>query len=177
MLRSIDIREKVRGIMQDIYAEYMVKRKPVIMMKVLFVLCVIMTVLNLMFCLISPFAVILVLAFFGLSFLVRRYSDIEYEYTLTNDVLDIDAVYQQFKRKRMKSIDLKQATVIAPIGHPALRLDGVKGYDYSSHEEGAARLGIAFKNPSSNRNEVVAFEPNETIREIMCRRYPNVFKT
>lgn len=162
--------------MQDIYIEHMVKRKNITAMSAMFYLCIFMASVNLFFCFFSPLAVILVLAFAGLAFFLRRYSQIEYEYILTNDSLDIEAIYHQEKRKRVYSMDLQNASVIAPLSDPALGRAGVKGMDYSSHEAAADRYGIMWKNPKANRDELIVIEPNEEMKEIMARRYPHVFK-
>lgn len=51
---------------------------------------------------------------YGAIFLIRRKS-IEYEYTLTNNELDIDRIFAQRSRKRITSVDLARIDYIRPI--------------------------------------------------------------
>ena len=49
---------------------------------------------------------IIVAVIYGAIFLMKK-TNIEYEYILTNSILDIDAIYSKSSRKRMESIDFK----------------------------------------------------------------------
>ena len=40
--------------------------------------------------------------------------DVEYEYTLLNHDLEIDAIYSKSKRKKLMTLDIQQAEIIAP---------------------------------------------------------------
>ena len=41
------------------------------------------------------------------AFFLKRKAYVEYEYVFTNGVIDIDAIYEQRKRKRLVSFDAK----------------------------------------------------------------------
>ena len=68
-------------------------------------------------------AAIVVAWFVGMMFYFFVYPKfyVEYEYTLVNHSLDIDAVYHKVKRKHLFSVDLREAEVIAPENSSALR--------------------------------------------------------
>ena len=77
--------------------------------------------------------------------------DVEYEYTLLNHDLEIDAIYSKSKRKKLMTLDIQQAEIIAPKN--SHRLDSVhadKTKDFSAGTgEGTyaiviPRSGIAF---------------------------------
>ena len=59
--------------------------------------------------------------------------DVEYEYTLLNHDLEIDAIYSKSKRKKLMTLDIQQAEIIAPKN--SHRLDSVhadKTKDFSA---------------------------------------------
>ena len=104
----------------DIFCEYMVKRKK---QKVDYVLqaILILVAIYLSFLAFAMMAVfksftLLVIAgiWFGAIYLIRR-KDLEYEYTLTNNILDIDRILAKKTRKRITSIDIAKVDFIRPI--------------------------------------------------------------
>ena len=59
--------------------------------------------------------------------------NVEYEYTLLNHDMDIDAIYNRQKRKRILSFDYQKAEIIAPRNSPRLNSINIeKTYDFSS---------------------------------------------
>lgn len=64
-------------------------------------------------------------------------ADLEYEYTLTDKEIDIDAIFSKQKRKSITTLDLTKLEIMAP--YDSNRLDGYKHRsdrteDYSSGE-------------------------------------------
>ena len=47
------------------------------------------------------------------AFFMKRKAYVEYEYVFTNGVIDIDAIYEQKKRKRLLSFDAKDMEILA----------------------------------------------------------------
>ena len=47
------------------------------------------------------------------AFFMKRKAYVEYEYVFTNGVIDIDAIYEQKKRKRLVSFDAKDMEILA----------------------------------------------------------------
>ena len=104
----------------DIYCEYMVKRKK---QKIDYVLEAVLVVIAIYFSLIAfammqlfkSFTLLVIAAiWYGAIYLIRR-KNIEYEYTLTNNILDIDRIFAQKSRKRITSIDIAKIDYIRPV--------------------------------------------------------------
>jgi len=49
----------------------------------------------------------------GAAFFMKKKAYVEYEYVLTNGVIDVDAIYEQKKRKRVLSFDAKDMELLA----------------------------------------------------------------
>ena len=104
----------------DIYCECLVKRKK---QKVDYILEAVLIVVAIYFSFIT-FAMmqffkgltLLVIAaiWYGIIYLIRR-KDIEYEYILTNNTLDIDRIFAKKSRKRITSIDIANVDYIRPV--------------------------------------------------------------
>ena len=103
----------------DIFCEYMVKRKKqkvdyvqeailiVVAMYLSFIAFAMMQVFK-------SFTLLVIAAiWYGAVYLIRR-KDIEYEYTLTNNILDIDRIFAKKTRKRITSIDIAKVDYIRP---------------------------------------------------------------
>lgn len=70
------------------------------------------------------FRLIFFVVFGGLAFLIYLYKDrliVEYDYTLTNDELDVSSVYNAKKRKYLTCIDLKNVVQCGPAQGPAFK--------------------------------------------------------
>lgn len=102
------------------FCEYMVKRKKNKMDYVLEGILVIVGIYVslLVFAMMSVLKsfTLLVIAgiWYGVVYLFGR-KNIEYEYTLTNNVLDIDRIFAKKSRKRVTSIDIAKVDYIRPI--------------------------------------------------------------
>ncbi len=103
----------------DIFCEYMVKRKK---QKVDYILEAILIVAAIYFSFIAfammplfkSFTLLVIAAiWYGAFYLIRR-KDIEYEYTLTNNILDIDRIFAKKTRKQITSIDIAKVDYIRP---------------------------------------------------------------
>ncbi|MBQ2425455.1 MAG: hypothetical protein II263_03000, partial [Lachnospiraceae bacterium] len=109
--------------MKDLFYEQMIKRKEVanpklIRIAVIVLIAFLMTIGALVFGFISVvIAVVLGVASF---FYIFPHSSMEYEYTLSNYDMDIDAIYNRSKRESIMSFDIRKAEMIAPKGSSKL---------------------------------------------------------
>jgi len=104
----------------DIFCEHIVKRKKQKVDRILEVIVILVALYLswLAFAMNSIFKTftLLVIAgiWYGAVYLIRR-KDIEYEYILTNNNLDIDRIFAKRTRRRITSIDLAKIDYIRPI--------------------------------------------------------------
>lgn len=104
----------------DIFCEYMVKRKKqkadILLEAVTILVAIYLSFLSFaMMALFKSFTLLVIAAiWYGAIYLIRR-KNIEYEYTLTNNILDIDRIFAQKSRKRITSIDVAKVDYIRPV--------------------------------------------------------------
>ena len=102
--------------MSDLYSELLVKKKQtakdMVVKYGLIVLTVIMAIGGL---LVNGLLLVPAVALGGASYLVIQKTDLEYEYLFVNGELDIDMIMSKSKRKRVKSIQLAEADLVAPL--------------------------------------------------------------
>ena len=84
---------------------------------------------------------------------------IAYEYIILNHDLQIDAIYNKAKRKRLNNFDIQGAEIIAPKGSPRLNsYKPDKVYDYSSGNPSAKTYAIMM--PMDQKNVCIYIEPD-----------------
>lgn len=129
--------------------EVMVRKKTPVVMKVGQYALTIVTVFLFLFSLIlGIFGLIFaVAAGVGAYFLSMR-SLIEYEYTYFDKELDVDVIYNMQKRKRLKTYDLTQLEVLAPIG--SYHLDSFKNRDVKARD-------FSTQKPENEKNVYVMY--------------------
>ncbi len=124
--------------MNDLYEEILIPRKsnPVdrIIVIALYVLCAFCLVLGLF--IYFPL-LIAAIALGVLSWYRSGRLHVEYEYAYTNGQIDIDAIYNAAKRKRLASYEAEQLLCLAPAGSVALANypRDAKVQDYTSGQE------------------------------------------
>lgn len=99
---------------------------------------------------------------------------IEYEYSLLNTDLDIDIIYNKAKRKRLMSLDLKNAEVIAP--RTSHRLDSyrsTKTLDYSAGD--TAKTPYCIMISIDQAMTAVLIQPDSTIISRLESFLPRTF--
>lgn len=110
----------------------------------------------------------------GCYFILPR-TDLEYEYLLVNGELDIDVIMSQAKRKRVKSINIPEADLIAPLN--SHRMDYYNGnqkmkvLDYSSGDAQHKRFAIITRD--GNEACKIIIEPDETFAQAMKNSAPS----
>ncbi len=110
----------------------------------------------------SLFPIILMVGGFG-AYVFSSRKNIEYEYSFTNTELDIDAIYNRSKRKRLFSTDLKDSPVIFKTSNTnySLKYETLKCIDYSTNTSSDNTYTII-----ANINNVahrIIIEPNERL--------------
>ena len=114
--------------------------------------------------------ILLVFGVLGLGVYLVSNMDVEYEYIITNDEMDIDKIIGRRKRKRLITIDLRSAEDFGP--YPAS--DDVKveatvhattGYENDAYYM-LAQHGVYGK-------VMLIFNPNEKTREAIMQEVPN----
>ena len=105
----------------DIYMEYIIKRKRGPRENIL-TLAIILSVPSLVFFAImlaltplAPFVIILIAAIIVLAYYLITRLNVEFEYIITNNELDIDKITAKKTRKRIITIDLKKIDIVAPV--------------------------------------------------------------
>ncbi len=150
----------------DIFCEHMVKHKktPKDNVTVIgsIVLGVILSAAVLLFLtrFIGAIAFLLVVGiWYGAAYLIRG-TDVEYEYILTNSMLDIDKIMSKKARKRVvKNLNFKEITGCAPTnGEQIPQEPGMKVFDYSGDITDKSVYYVDFnKNGEKTR---IYFQPN-----------------
>ena len=81
------------------------------------------------------FALVLLLGFLAHTFIFTRLN-VEFEYTVLNHDIDVDAIYSRAKRKRQLSFDIQKAELVCPNKSPrAASRKPEKIYDFSGGQD------------------------------------------
>lgn len=104
----------------DIFCEHLVKRKKnkvdYILETILILVAIYISFI--VFAMMSFFKsftlLVIAVIWYGVVYLIRR-KNIEYEYTLTNNILDIDRIFAKKTRKRITCIDVAKVDYIRPV--------------------------------------------------------------
>ena len=132
--------------MNDAVYEHLVVRKSTPKDKVIRIAIIFILAVALLFGMGSfgtiAFAVVLLLGFLAHTFIFTKLN-VEYEYTVLNHDIDVDAIYSRAKRKRQLSFDFQKAEIIAPASSPRVASrKPEKTYDFSSGEKNQKTYAI-----------------------------------
>lgn len=110
------------------------------------------------------------------TIIIVRNMDIEYEYTLVNNELQVDKIISKRNRRAANTFNFGRLEAMAPVGHSELSRFLNKNYkvlDYSSNNEGA-KVYSAYV---MCENEMVnlLFEPNDKMLAAIKYNNRNVF--
>ena len=155
---------------QDIYAEWLVKRKTPAWVPLAWILFVIALLGSILFTMMNQFGFIaFMLVIVAFYFIAQRFK-VEYEYIFVTNELSIDRILSQKSRKRMITISLSDVEKAVPFGSHDLDFiknnPTVKPVDYSSGDKSndAKKYAILF---SKGGQQVIYFEPNEHVLKCM----------
>lgn len=123
-------------------------------------------------------APLLVLAvMWGAMFLSSRLKK-EHEYALTNNIMDIDVIYNREKRKHVIEMDIKEANVIASIKDERHQDELTRGQKVINASDGNhTKETYAIMYPHEGQLVKILITPNEDMLKLMYKQAPNkVFK-
>ena len=157
--------------MNDALYEQLISRRPKaydIPVRVLVILVIVaVALLGMPFIGFLSFVVAVVLAAVAYYFIFPKLS-VEYEYIILNHDLQIDAIYNKSKRKRLQSLDIQGAEIIAPKGSPRLNsYKPDKTYDYTSGDPNGKAYAIMI--PMDQKNICICIEPDAKMIEHMSQ--------
>ena len=148
--------------MNDALYEQLISRRPKaydLPVRILVILVIVaVALLGMPFVGFLSFVIAVILAVVAYYFIFPKLN-VEYEYIILNHDLQIDAIYNKSKRKRLKSLDIQGAEIIAPKGSPRLnsyRPD--KTYDYTSGDPNGKAYAIMV--PMDQKNACIYIEPD-----------------
>ena len=153
--------------------EVMVKKKtPVGMKAAQYVLIALIVFLVLSSMVITVFGLLFAVAAGVAAYFLGLYSAVEYEYIYFDKELDEDVIYSMQKRKHLKTYDLTQLEVLAPVG--SYHLDSyknreVKVRDFSTHKAENEKNVYAMYLGGS---EKVIFEPTSELVKTIANIAP-----
>lgn len=146
--------------MSDLYSELLVKKeqtaKDVVTKYGLITLTVLFVVAGLF---ISTLLLIVAIALGVVSYFVIPKTDLEYEYLFVNGDMDIDMVMSKAKRKKVISLKLTEADLIAPLTSHRM--------DYYNANQKLKVLDYSSGNPEHKRFGVITRHGNETCKIII----------
>ena len=162
--------------MSDLYSELLVKKKQTgkdLAIKYgLIVLTVIMVLGGLV---LNALLLVPAIALGVACYFVIPKTDLEYEYLFVNGELDIDKIMAKSKRKRVKSLNLTEADLIAPLN--SHRMDYYNGnqkmkvLDYSSGNPDHKRFGIIIRDGGEACKVIV--EPDDAMANAIKNSAPS----
>ena len=116
----------------------------------------------------------IVLGIVSYYFIIPK-TDLEFEYLFVNGELDVDMIMSKTKRKRVKSIQLSDADIMAPLkSHRMDYYNGnsrLKTLDYSSGNQQHRRFAVIIK--SGGENCKIIIEPDEQMAQAIKNSAPS----
>ena len=162
--------------MSDLYSELLVKRERTIKDSIVKYGLIVLTVIAVIASLMSiPLRWIAAIALGIACYFVIPKTDVEYEYLFVNGEFDIDMVMAKSKRKRVKSFNLSEADLVAPLN--SHRMDyyngnqNMKVLDYSSGNPQHKRFGVITR--LDNATCKIILEPDEALAQAMKKTAPS----
>ena len=162
--------------MSDLYSELLVKRERTIKDSIIKYGLIVLTVIAVIASLIStPLIWIAAIALGIACYFVIPKTDVEYEYLFVNGEFDIDMVMAKSKRKRVKSFNLSEADLVAPLN--SHRMDyyngnqNMKVLDYSSGNPQHKRFGVITRLDNATCKFIL--EPDEALAQAMKKTAPS----
>ena len=162
--------------MSDLYSELLVKKEPTAKDSIVKYGMIVLTVLAVgagLF--ISPILLLVAVALGVASYFVIPRTDLEYEYLFVNGEFDIDMVMSKSKRKKIMSMNLSEADLVAPLdSHRMDYYNGnsrLKTLDYSSGNPEHKRFAIIMK--AGGENSRIIIEPDDEMAKAIKNTAPS----
>lgn len=166
-------------ISNDIFNEQLVKKEPnpKDMMKKVGIIFAAIVVLVLVFLMLPVILLpVILVEFFVVAFLLKR-TNVEYEYILTNNDLDIDKIYNKVSRKKGLNIDVKRFIIVAPVNKKEYEAELSKYdkvLDYSSGIVKENTYGVMYTQDGKRLKLII--EPNEKMLKAIRMYCPSAIK-
>ncbi len=162
--------------MSDLYSELLVKKESTAKDAVIKYGLIVLTVLAAFAgFFISPIVLIVAIALGVACYFVIPRTDLEYEYLFVNGEFDIDMVMAKSKRKKVMSMNLSEADLIAPLNsHKMDYYNGnsrMKTLDYSSGNSQHKRFAVIIK--AGGENSRIIIEPDEQMAQALKNSAPS----
>ena len=166
--------------MEDIFNEKLVKKLPdgkTTLIKILSgVAAIAIMTLGLMY---AGIASLLIIAAVGAGiFFLWQQLEVEFEYILTNDELDVDKIIARDRRKSLLVVSVKDFEVFAPVNetyqHEFEHANVVKTVDASSSAKSTKRWFAVF-NDGETRTMLI-FEPGKKMRAGIKQLIPRIYR-
>ncbi len=160
--------------MNDVYVEWLIKRKSTlsgILLRALSIVLIVGCVFVFLF--FGIIGLILEMIACYLAFFIFRMTSVEYEYIYLSGELGIDKVMGKSKRKKLARIDMSTVEVVAPVGHDELSEYKNKKClykDYTSLMNLNTVYSVYYRKDSDLLK--IDFEPNSKIMEAMQLQSP-----
>ncbi len=157
------------------YKEYLVKRKKgakeILLAALIYVVALFLSFICIMF---VPGIGLLLSAgcFYGSYWLTSKLNR-EFEYTFTEDAVDIDVIFNASRRKRLISFYMKDAQIIAPVSNGEFGRFSKMDYreiDATTHRKDA---NVYFAAVEKNGKFLVKFEPPVTALQELRKFAPS----
>ena len=161
--------------MSDFYTEQLVKKQSGAKEMAIRAGLIVLTVIAVFIVLMFPLGIILPILAVVLDVFMFRRPNVEYEYLFVNGEFDIDMVMAKSKRKRVKSFNLSEADLVAPLN--SHRMDyyngnqNMKVLDYSSGNPQHKRFGVITR--LDNATCKIILEPDEALAQAMKKTAPS----
>lgn len=162
--------------MSDLYSELLVKKEPTAKDKLIkYGLKALVIVLAVGGLFLNAIFLIAAIILGIVAYFVIPGTDLEYEYLFVNGEMDIDKVMAKSKRKRVKSINMAEVDLIAPVN--SHRMDyynsnqKMKVFDYSSGNDSHKRFAVITRDNSGACKIII--EPDEAMANSIKNSAPS----
>lgn len=162
--------------MSELYSEFLVKKESTFkdaMIKYGLIALTVLAVAAGLF--VHPFIFIAAVGLGVACYFIIPRTDLEYEYLFVNGELDIDMIMSKSKRKRVKSLNLTEADLVAPLN--SHRMDYYNGnqklkvLDYSSGNAEHKRFAIIIRDGGQACKVIV--EPDDVMANAIKNSAPS----
>lgn len=143
------------------YKEYLVKRKKgakeILLAAVIYIVAIILSLVTMMFSL-GGLNLLISLGFLYGGYKLASSFNREFEYTITEDSVDVDTIFNASSRKKLISFKMKEVEIIAPIDSDKYKEYAKGDYkviDASTHKKGSS---VYFAAVEKNGKHLVKFD-------------------
>ena len=159
---------------QDIYAEWLVKRKDPVYKIPFYIGVAFLFLLGLIASALYPFGFLLLFVAVGIAWFFGPRMKVEYEYVFVTNELEIDRIFSQRYRKKAQKIEMQKVDKVASMNSHEFdntrQNPQIKVVDYSSGKGEAETYGISYSDDKGKFLFII--EPNDKILKCMKTSAP-----